>query len=341
MKETIIEYDGLQDWDGLDDRTKRIAALEEPGTYQRDYLVISDLNGHGWYVGMYKVLPILTNSGKVILKTSCTHSCTFKDGKTYGDITENWLLYNLSSHVPCFNWIYSLRNSGSLPRYAVYEILSKRVTSEESLFKLIAKRSYKDCHWKVARWCWKHRVSMLQLKLACNNYEAVLQMPDIDDRFQQLLKEAIIAGTKIDCLWSSKRIDSELEKFHRDRIKEKLLSLPDEHVYGEPLTINGFRLIDSKRAAFETSELFSNCVYRSYWTKIEDRKYLVFANFEQMICIGYQIMEDGDVLLDQCRGKHNANVEDVQSVDQMLRPIAQQLASGDEGAICLLQELYK
>ena len=267
-------------------------------------------------------------------------SCTLKNGKIYGNASERWLLSKISANIPGFDWTRQLPFE-RLPKYARHAILSRKVTSEESLFKLIAKRSYKDCHWKVARWCWKHRVSMLQLKLACNNYEAVLQMPDIDDRFDQLLKEAIIAGTKIDCLWSSKRIDSELEKFHRDRIKEKLLALSDKHIYGEPLTINGFRLIDSARAAFETSELFRNCVYRSYWTKIKARKYLVFANFEQMICIGYQILEDGDVWFDQCRGKYNAPVNDEQNIDQMLRPIAQQLASVDEGTICLLQQLYK
>ena len=342
MKEKFTKFNNLDEFDALDEgrkdgEMKRAAALGMLDTrYCHEYITLSDLDGKGWYFGRYLKLPHLGKNGTTYCKVKCTESITYKAGKTWSNgVSIRQLLRALSDNVRDFEWVQSIRCV--IPEYAVRAILDRKITSCEGLWKLIAKRSYHTDKWKVVRYCMEQRLSFFMLNQVVTNIDALN-----DDKtggayytLDQLVRYAIVFQEKISCTWSEHRMQEELERLRRKVEYNKLLSMPDirvwdsegweEAVFGPAFedSTQHFRLIDSARLAFDTSGRFSNCVYRCYWHEIERNKYLVFASED--ICIGFRVLSDWDVMLDQCRGKRNAPVKNEKHWAEALRPIAQMI----------------
>lgn len=341
MKEKFTKFNNLDEFFALSDEMKRAAALGVLGTrYSHEYEVLSDLDGKGLFYAEYVIAPFIGNNGKTYCKSICRGDITYKSGKVWSKgFTLKTLLRALSEHLRDFEWVHSIRSINLIPEYAVRAVLDRKITSCEALWKLIAKRSYHTDKWKAVKYCKENCLSFFMFNQVVANIDVLkdcgkTEFPD-NYALRELVQYAIVFQEKISCTWSKHRMQEELERLRRKVDYNKLLSMPDIRAWdseGWDEDVSGpvfedstqhFRLIDSARLAFDTSSRFSNCVYRCYWHEIERNKYLVFASED--ICIGFRVLSDWDVMLDQCHGKHNAPVENEKHWVEALRPVAQMI----------------
>jgi hypothetical protein len=327
MKNTYILFDDLQTFDTLSELQQRLSVVDPNAPkYRKCVCTISDLDGKGWYIGVYATYVKMSSTGKLYRKTECTGSCTYKNRKLYGDPK---MLECLKTHESKFQWLEKCSFS-TLPDSIVFDILDGKITSMEQMWKTIAKRSYKDSHWKVTRWCKHYFIPMMYLKLVCPNYEAVITA-DLDlDLFRDLIVNAVALQKTISATWSHARMESELEYFRHLIMEDKLSLMDNNPIWNNPMTLGDFKVVNTERDAFATSEDFHNCVYRNYWDSIKRKSYIVFRSKE--FCVGYQVLDGEDVLLDQIRGKYNTTVPHEKQVliDTLLRPYAQKLVAGQD-----------
>ena len=328
MKKEFILEDSLRHFEEMDDMSKREAVIGRNAVSpSKHWLVISDLNGAGWYVAIYVKIPSISNNGNIFFKTICQSSGTYKNGKFYGCMSPISMLREINQRVPQFNWCEPITRRLSLPKYIIKDILSNKITSQEVVWKKIAKRSYHDYHWKLIQKCKEHNFPIILLKTVCPNWESITPEKLDNWDFRQLVETAYICDQKISCMWSENRVKGELRILQDIRDEKKLLAMNEAHVWCDSEFISqGFTLIDSERLAFNVKRTFRNCVHDHYWPKIKNHKYICFASND--ICIGYQVMPDGDVWLDQCRGICNQQVPNAQDIDTMLRPVAQSIVTG-------------
>lgn len=334
MKTTKIHFNNLEEFEGLDPMLQRMAIVGIGGKYWKEFTTFSDDNGI-IYIGRYIRRPFLSETGRVYLKTVCDSAVTFKNGKFYGDKHR----IDMIDEFEPYHWLAGIKpRITTFPITVLRKILEKKITSQEGLWKAVAKTSYKDRHWKVVRFCKEHRIPLMLLQMVCPNHEAILKyrMPAFTYtlRINDLVRYAAITQTKIDITWSDRRMDEELEKMKSKvidiqiQLKEStpiwnLESLPWPEDFWE------FRLLNNERDVFATSEKFHNCIYRNYFEKMKGHKYIAFVSGDT--CVGYQITDDRDVLLDQMRGVYNAQIlsETQDRIDRLLRPIAQAIAEAN------------
>lgn len=351
MKKTIINFDHTSEWEAKSLTQKREFTLMTRHPV-KSYDVVSDIDGKGWYVGEYSISPMLSINGTPFLKSECISSCTFKNGKFWGNMNFRNMLIKLAMYAPKFEFVPMTETlSGRVRCSAVShisksvatDILTGKITSQEGIYKAIAHTSYKDAHWKLVRTCIYAGIPFFKLKIACRDLEALNINNEIFSEnnmytFSRLVDYAIIHDRKISCRWSIKRVSEELLALERTHNHEKLLAMPVVHVWSEtPFKFGDFKLIDTERDAFETGMIFDNCVHRCYWNQIARHKYIVFAS--NNVCIGYRVMEDGDVWYDQCHGPRNCDVPNAQEIDAMLRPIAQEVVNNCKIATLIEDEL--
>lgn len=327
MKREFILEDTLDRVEVMDEMSKREALIgrmfERPSKH---WIVISDLDGAGWYVAVYIKTLSLSNNGNVFLKTTCQSSGTYKNGRFYGNMSPHSLLREISMRILRFDWCEPLTRQLSIPKYIIKDILDGKLTSQEDVWKNITKRSYHDFHWKLVRKCKEHHFPIILLKTVCYNWEAITPQRLDDYRFRQLVESAFICGEKISCTWSENRIQQEHRRMQDICDEKKILAMEDTHVWCDSeFTSQGFTLIDSERLAFNVKRRFQNCVYDHYWPKIKQHNYICFASNDT--CIGFQVMGDGDVWFDQCRGTHNSSVKNSEEINNMLRPVAQSIVT--------------
>ena len=295
--------------------------------YCKLWMVISDLDGRGWYAAMYNKGPYLNASGQVYYKTLCDWSGTYRSGKFYGDkLLIQGLLKHLIDYIPQFEFLKTCRMVGRFPDYAVKAILDGKITSQEEVYKLIAHRSYKDKHWKIVKMCLQQGFSPMRLQMACKDYESIINTDIIEHcwEFDELIKYAIITGTKVSCKWSQRRIEEELNKLKRVVTSVEIEMKDNTPIYKLPET-TPLHIVNTERDAFLVSGTFHNCVYRKYWPRIRDHKY--FVAYDDKYCIGYQIIEDDnhdyDLIFDQLHTDYNGNVDTITTgyIDSLIRPI--------------------
>lgn len=328
MKQTFITHQfPIDEWNKLDPIEQRDAALNA-SDYWGSFTVISN-EGTKWYVGLYHVRPFINyKTGKTYTKSICCSSGTIKDGKLYGTMKAHEVLHHIAEHFHEFEFAVPIINY--LPIYVVTAVLNRKVTSQEDIWKMIAKRSYHNAHWKLVRTCKMNYISFAYLSLACRDWEAF--DPDrYDDKctIRTLLTNAVILGEKVSCQWSSTRTSNEIQRMNRKLNGIKIAKLPKDPAWPEITLPNDWQLANTEADAYFVSDFFDNCVYGSYWYRIKEHKYIVFYNIKEDLCVGYQIINNGeDALFDQIHGKHNSIVDPTirTTTLDILRPIAQQFA---------------
>lgn len=336
MKKTIINFDHSAEWEAKSLIQKREFAIFTKGIV-KSYTVISDLDGEGWYVGQYSIMPMISLNGTPFTKSVCCASGTFKNGKFYGNLNYKQMLVELRKYTRQFEFLPTQSSMKfmpliyRIPKTVAILILSGKITSQEGIYKAISHKCYKDTHWKLVKECMLNCIPFYRFKIACKDIEALNPNSEIFSgnnlyTFIDLVNLAIVYDHKISCKWSAKRVSEELLHLRRIQNHEKLLAMPVIHVWSEnPIKVEDFNLIDTERAAFEIGMLFDNCVHKCYWRQITAHKYIVFAN--NNICIGYRVMEDGDVWYDQCHGPRNSAIPNAKDIDALIRPIAQEVVN--------------
>lgn len=328
MKQTFITHQfPVAEWEKLDPIEQRMAALH-PSIYWGSFTTISN-EGTKWYIGCYIVRPFINcDAGKVYIKSVCQSSCTIKNGKFYGQMNPNAALDIIINHFPEFEFIKPIVRH--MPKYVVVAILNRKVTSQEDAWKMIAKRSYHNAHWKLVRTCKLNGVSFSHLKLACRDWEA-FNLDKYDNRnvLRTLLTNAIILGEKVSCQWSDTRTSNEIQRMYRKLHELEIAKLPKDPVWPEISIPADWQFVNNEVDAHSVSSFFGNCVHSCYWRHIKEHKYIVFYNLKEELCVGYQIINNGeDVIFDQIHGKCNSTVNsDVRRCTlDIIRPFAQELA---------------
>lgn len=332
MKQTFVTRPfPVQDWKSLSDVMKRHAALNGVNVYWGTFTTISH-EENVWYVGSYHVRPFINNdTGKVFIKSVCQASGTMKRGRFYGNLQPAQMLYEIASRFPQFEFIRPIARQLSWPPYIVAAILQGKVTSQEDVWKLLAKRSYHDAHWKLVKMCKTEGISFGQLKLSCKDWEAFGSKLEVNDKYllRLLITNAVILGEKVSCKWSEKRIQQELERQKKEIGEFQLAMMPDDPIYlVVPQLPNGWGMVNTEKEAYHVSQFFHNCVHNCYWPRIKQYQYLVFYNYKEELCVGYQIINKGeDVIFDQIHGKMNCGVTQERRKEtlEMIGPIAQSM----------------
>ena len=332
MKKTIVITEA-QDFSNLNPQMQRMMILScGLSKYTKTFQVISDINGKGWFVGQYMRRPYMSKNGNIYYKTNCYSSITYKNGKIWGNMPETALLRILATDVPQFDFLkdceFITSNRITLPEHVIKSILSGKITSQEDMWKAIAKKSYKNKHWKIIRFCKQNYISIMLLELGCRDWEAILDLDHtLPYTFNSLLRSACIVGEKISCKWSEKRMEEEYKRLSRSLKLIEIESKDNTPVYDLSNIIDtGYTIVNTEREAFDCSEIFHNCVYSNYWNRIKDHRYLVAHN--GTYCIGYQIINGGeDLLFDQIHTIYNGSVttDVMQAVDRIVKPVLYEL----------------
>jgi hypothetical protein len=332
MKKQFILQDIKPGFENLDPIVQRLIIVSRTniGNYCKIWITISDLDGQGWYVGSYRKSPFLGHAGQIYWKTECDWSGTYKNGKFYGEnLSILGMLNQLRDNLEEFEFCKGILMN-KFPKYVIKAILDRKVTSQEGVYKMIAHRSYRDKHWKIVRLCLQQCVSPMRLQMVCKDYEALLHSDVFDQRYEffELIRYALITGTKVSCNWSSKRMDEEIKKMKRTVTSVEIEMKDDSPVYNLPDSMS-FHVVNTEKEAFMVSEIFDNCVYNNYWYRIRTHKY--FVAYNDKYCVGYQIIEDDnhdrDLLFDQAHTKHNGIVDNktTTELDKLIRPILYEL----------------
>lgn len=341
MKQVITLMDSREEFERLDIVEKRASIVFNNGIkHSHQFIVISDLDGLGWYAGVYRKHPRLSSSGSVYWRTECVSSITYKAKRFYGDIDELEILFRYVDHFQFMNGV--LRKDtifdnypisiNSIPKTVLIKILERKITSQEGFWKALAKVSYKDNHWKMVKFCRQHRIPIDMLKMACPNYEAITQMdPGRQFLFIEILKYSVVLGVKCNPMWSEQRMSSELSEMRTSLKARELTNKKESVIWTAVPDFGDFSLVNTEQDAFRVGEMeFSNCVYNCYWEKIRNRRYIVLTG--RGLCVGYQAMEDGDILFDQVHGPMNSPVcsETREQIDAFLRPLIQEMVANNQ-----------
>lgn len=332
MKKTIVITEA-ENFMNLNPQMQRMMILSNSiFKYIKTFQVISDINGKGWFAGQYSRRPYMSKNGNIYYKTNCQSSITYKNGKIWGNMSQSVLLHILATNVSQFEFLkdceFITSNRITFPEHVVKSILSGKITSQEDMWKAVAKKSYKNKHWKIVRFCKQNYIPIMLLELGCRDWEAILDLGyTLPYIFNSLLRAACIVGEKVSCKWSEKRMEEEYKRLSRSVKLIEIESKDNTPVYDLSNIIDiGYTIVNTERDAFDCSEAFHNCVYSNYWNRIKDHRYLVVHN--DTYCVGYQVINRGeDLLLDQIHTIYNGSVttDVTQAVDRIVKPVLYEL----------------
>lgn len=341
MKIVIDAYNAdLGGFNSLPEAIRRYDVLNTPWKYESHWYVLSDINGTGWYLGFYLRRAAIDVRGNIYFKTRCTRSISFKNGKFYGceDMIQQ-LIEKLTRYVKDFEFIRNC-HTRYFTKAVAKKILTRKITSVKDIYKEIMHTSYKDPRYSILQRASDLRgyLNLKMFMLTCKNPEAILTMTDeqiYNIKNSSIMTNCYILGEKLNCQWSEKRLREEAFRLE-DKIAEiKLEQMDKINIYdGLPINFDllpsGWKLVRSEFDAHVCATHFHNCVHSNYWRLIKRHKYIVIRNND--VCAGYQVRDDGDVLLDQIRGIMNTTVPE-NDYDRILRPFAQHLSSLIDGTL--------
>lgn len=322
-----MHFDHTEEWSKKTELQKRMAAYDVYSI--KEYTLFSDLEGKGYYIGTFRTRPRFYGLELKVV-TYKVKSCTFKHGKFYGD---KGLFKEYIADFEDFNWLKSGKGFPVmlLTDSTIKDILSKKYTSQEDLYKVIAHR-HGITQWKLFK---VFRFKADWLASVCKNPLELIERFDspgsqlfILITIEELIKLALVTRTTLNATWSDKRFEREIQRMREAIAFDELESKEQIPVYENVTPLpEGFHLINTERDAYLVKTQYSNCVYDCYWPKICKGKYLVFTTPEKL-CIGYQILADRDILFDQISGVRNSYVEQAtrDRIDALLRPFAQEIA---------------
>ena len=237
MKKTVVITEEAENFANLNPQMQRMMILSNGVfKYTKTFEVISDINGKGWFAGQYSRRPYMSKNGNIYYKTNCHSSITYKNGKIWGNMSQSVLLRMLATNVSQFEFLkdceFITSNRITLPEHVVKSILSGKITSQEDVWKAVAKKSYKNKHWKIVRFCKQNYIPIMLLELGCRDWEAILDIKyEIPYTFNSLLRAACIVGEKVSCKWSERRMEEEYKRLSRSLKLIELESKDNTPVY--------------------------------------------------------------------------------------------------------------
>jgi hypothetical protein len=156
------------------------------------------------------------------------------------------------------------------------------------------------------------------------------------DELKDLLIQALILNKTINHKWSDRRINDEHTKWTFEIMKMKAPYCSDELVWKdvEVKLPDNITLINSEQACCAEGILMWHCLYTNYWGAIRLKKYVAFHVIdpdEGDYTVGFRILSNNTVELDQVRRKRNRDVSDKQHETAMhLQPIVEMMLDFDD-----------
>ena len=226
----------------------------------------------------------------------CTHfeRCTYKGGKFYGTFTQetgkllckvfhiDWLLNEWRDYVPLvaarkdiWKAVFSgkLTNPRDLCRY-----VSKKYFSGTFSVKTLKRYSRYPCIniWDVYYYTTNPELALARyLECANTALSSSMEGSEYVALFRDTLDYCKVYNTKLNPLWSFKRLTEEHQKQIAQEKKEELEAIPNKPIIKDAPSIGGLHLIVDARSCFLEAESMHNCIYRCYWRKVCAGEYLL------------------------------------------------------------------
>ena len=211
-------------------------------------------------------------------------SCTYKNGKLYGDIQPLWQELAEAFHLDWIitnNWVMIfLRGRKDLWK----QVLSGRITNPEMLCKTFSKKYFKGAFsYKQLKEYSEHGayVSLWEMYYYSTNPGVTLDKylqgwPDEGQEglFSDMLRMAALFNEKINPQWSLKRMREE----HRLQIQKREISRLDSYSdknIAPAFKKGGLSLILNERECYLEGSAMHNCIGSCYWGYVDDGTYLL------------------------------------------------------------------
>lgn len=262
---------------------------------------------------------------KVFWKKVNSFSATFKEGKIYGKLDPFIpILIEVFNHdwIRDNAWVSQLL----LERKDLWKmVFSGKITNPEILCKTFSRKYFKGVYsYATLKMYAKHRSSssLWDLYYHTTNPEEALKRCcgrdyDSETLFLDCLHYAKILNTKINPMWSAKR----LHAVHQQQIeltqKAKIDKIPCDEVFPAYET-GGLSLINNERECYLEACKMHNCVHSCYWRQIAQGNYLIARGMvgaskdKQYVDVGIRVKREGNsvaLLLDQVHTIYNGSVD--------------------------------
>lgn len=133
------------------------------------------------------------------------------------------------------------------------------------------------------------------------------------NHIQDLERQAMILGKKIDYMWSDKRMQEEHNNWTKEIMELEMNSISD-------VTLNwlqefhqympeGFTLLDTQKKVFAEGKSMHHCVYTNYWSSIKAGRYIAIHidTGSETATLGLNV-ENGKLGYNQMYGTYNRSV---------------------------------
>lgn len=284
--------------------------------------VLGDNNEFLVFVDTYALSCI---AGRVFWKKTSNCFITYKNNRIYGAIT----CEIVSTLITAFklDWISKeewVKNLVGQNKTLWKLILSGKITNPEDLAKKYSKLYFKGSYsYKTLKEYFKNRVIRISLWDAYYHttnpdlcIRKLIKFHSENNRLIQeesnLLEDSIYYcrydNTKVNPLWSVKRLRSE----HQKQIEKDLLE--DSQKLSEELITTEFKkdkieLILSEKSCFLEANLMHNCIYSCYWPKVIAGDYILAKGTIDDIHfdLGLRVIGD-EIEFNQVHSIYNGNV---------------------------------
>lgn len=212
-------------------------------------------------------------------------NCTYKDGKLYGSIEP---FADILCKIFRLDWMSTNRWTFNIlkGRKDLWTACLKgKVTSPEKLCKYISKKYFGGAYSypTLRRVAEEHfcGVSLWDLVDYTTNPEMALKIL-LDRRregesyytLQDVLQNCRILNTKINPMWSEKRLHEEHQKQIEEINLMEIESFSATPVLPE-FSYGGLSLIDNEKDCYKEGCTMHNCVHSCYWRQISNGQYLI------------------------------------------------------------------
>lgn len=219
----------------------------------------------------------------------CTHfeSCTYKGGKFFGTFTsETGRLLCKVFHI---DWLLNeWREYSALvgSRKDIWKaIFLGKLTNPRELCRYVSKKYFAGAYSvrTLKRYSSYPCISLWDIYYYTTNPELALSkymdVANDGSEWASLMRDTLdycrIYNTKLNPLWSLKRLAEEHQKQIAQEKAEELESIPNRPIIKDAPSIGGLHLIVDARSCFLEAESMHNCIYRCYWRKVCAGDYLL------------------------------------------------------------------
>ena len=182
------------------------------------------------------------------------------------------------------NWPKQMMSKPSILR----AILTKRIYNQESFYKAVGCKIFglKQIPWRMIRDFLTDRYigfSLIDLKYFTRNVVDSLNVINQKKNsynslniYRDLLSYAIQLNEVVDFTWSDKRINFEHQRQIRKVQLAEIENKENVPIYDTIVEDENIRQLNSELDVFREAQEMSHCLYRCYYNKIKDKKYIAW-----------------------------------------------------------------